>query len=101
MNVYGVPKPSYRALQLMHWAGDMRVPVARREASSSQCETADVLALANSTHLALFVTNQAPLPLEGVDPVQPCSVTVHLSSNFAGPAVVARIDDGHANPKDV
>ncbi len=26
-NVYGIPKPSYRAFQLMHWAGDTLVQV--------------------------------------------------------------------------
>ena len=94
MNVYGVPKPSYRAMQLLHWAGDNRVPVVR---GGGTCTTADVLALINSTHLALFVTNHDPLPLKGEDHVNTCEV--HLNVSGAGPALVARIDDDHVNPK--
>jgi len=94
MNVYGVPKPSYRAMQLLHWAGHKRVPVARNDGA---CTTANVLALRNASHLAVFVTNHAPLPLEGKDPVNTCDV--HLNIGGGGPAVVVRIDDEHVNPK--
>lgn len=95
MNFYGVPKPSYRAMQLLHWAGDNRVPVA--ESDDGTCQTAEVLAIQNSTHLAVFVTNHAPLPLEGEDTVSTCDV--HLDVGTAAPAFVARIDDDHVNPK--
>lgn len=96
MNVYGVPKPSYRSMQLLHWAGDERVPVARR---NDDCATVDVLALVNTTHLALFVTNHAPLPLEGVDPVKACNVRLAFPQQLDSPALVARIDALHVNPK--
>lgn len=96
MNVYGVPKPSYRAMQLLHWAGDERIPVTRR---AGACETADVLALSNLTHVAVFVTNHAPLPLEGKDPVETCDVHLSFPGHLIGPAVMTRIDADHANPK--
>lgn len=96
MNVYGIPKPSYRAMQLLHWAGDERVQVARQEGA---CATADVLALVNTTHIALFVTNHAPLPLDGVDPVETCNVRLAFPGYSIGPVVVMRIDAEHVNPK--
>ena len=83
-------------LILLHLAGDCRVPVAQE---AGTCTTAEVLALQNSTHLALFVTNHAPLALEGKDVIHTCDV--HLSVGRVGPAVVARIDEEHVNPKRV
>lgn len=92
LNVFGVPKPSYRAFQLLHWAGDERVPIAQAGGAGSCPHTVSGLATRNATHLSVFVTNHAPLPGGVAD----CTVVLDIPP---GAAAAARIDADHANPK--
>eukprot|EP00927_Polykrikos_kofoidii_P015794 TRINITY_DN1706_c0_g1_i1.p1 TRINITY_DN1706_c0_g1~~TRINITY_DN1706_c0_g1_i1.p1 ORF type:complete len:504 (+),score=39.34 TRINITY_DN1706_c0_g1_i1:67-1578(+) len=99
VNVYGVPKPSYRAFQLLHWAGDERLVVSQNKTLGACNESVSVLALRNKTHFSVFVTNTGPLPLSGsnlTDNVTDCTVMLNLP---AEKAVTTRIDTTHANPK--
>jgi len=96
MNVYGVPKPPYRAMQLLHMAGDERVHVSK---TNNACGTANILALTNKTHLALFVTNEAALPLDGKDPVEVCDVSVKITGGVESQGTMVRIDEDHSNAK--
>eukprot|EP00927_Polykrikos_kofoidii_P015795 TRINITY_DN1706_c0_g2_i1.p1 TRINITY_DN1706_c0_g2~~TRINITY_DN1706_c0_g2_i1.p1 ORF type:complete len:501 (+),score=43.95 TRINITY_DN1706_c0_g2_i1:72-1574(+) len=99
MNVYGVPKPSYRAFQLLHWAGDERLVVSQNKTLGACIESVSVLALRNKTHFSVFVTNTGPLPFGGsniTDNVTDCTVKLNVP---AEKAVTTRIDTTHANPK--
>merc|ERR1711937_382816 len=77
-------------------AGDQRLPVDRQ---SGDCDSASVLALTNHTHVAIFVMNEAPLPLDGNDPVGVCEVTIAVPHWVGNEGSIVRIDDKHSNPK--
>ena len=98
IDVFGTPKPSYRAFQLLHMAGDTRLQVKQDGPGGACGETLTSLALKNGTHYALFVVNTGPLPLENAgwaDNVTDCDVVVSLPTE----ATLTRIDKAHANPK--
>ncbi|MGO4378098.1 glucoamylase family protein [Pseudoduganella sp. RAF19] len=91
LNRYGIPKPSYRAFQLLHRAGTELLPVGGHH------ETVDVWVTRAPDCLCIFVTNcampQHPITTE----------TVHLTLGAAPDiqtAMVTRIDalHGYARP---
>jgi xylan 1,4-beta-xylosidase len=118
INPFGVPKPAYRLLQLLHRLGDQRLPVtiettptttisvtgASGGESGSPCaRTLGALAARSSggaetspARLQLLVYNQSPRA--GVE-IRACDVSVALSHVPAQEASVLRIDAEHANPK--
>jgi xylan 1,4-beta-xylosidase len=51
--IYDIPKPVYRAFELLHWSGDTRLAVVPPTVPGNL----DVLATRNTTHLQLYVTN--------------------------------------------
>jgi len=55
MNVYGVPKPSYRAFQLMHWTGDQLVET-QPNTMYSNTSTVGVFAVTGN-NTSIFVVN--------------------------------------------
>jgi len=104
MNVYGIPKPSYRAFQLMHWSGDQLLQTTPDLFwSNSPNETVNVFSVlnANNRSISVFLLNwnvkNAPI-------IENATVTVTLnglpadeSSNSSPAATVYRIDSTHAN----
>jgi len=90
LNLYGIPKPVYRAYQLLHRLGDEQLTV------SGTHPTVDAWAVRGNGRTDLLLTNHA-LPRH---PIQ--TETVRLRLQHAPPlasAHVARIDQDHANPR--
>ena len=88
MNIYGVPKPAYRAFQLLHGMGDTILPV------SGTHETVDVWITKKEGKLKILVTN-SQLPLH---PVKTEMVTIQLFNlEKVLSSYIERIDDSHAN----
>lgn len=89
MNIDGIPKPSYRAFQLLHGAGDNRLPVA------GEHPTVDALATVGHNRVRLFLTNwERPLR-----PIANVTVRLDISgTSHSATATCFRIDANHANP---
>jgi len=94
LTVHGVPKPAFRAMQLLHWTGDTRLAVK----PSQTVGTVDLLATTNATHLALLLANYEWVG----NPIEPQTATVVVNGVPAsGPTPVATlytIDETNANP---
>jgi xylan 1,4-beta-xylosidase len=90
LNLHGVPKPVYRAFQLLHRLGDEHWPVEGTH------DTVDAWAVRRSGGLTVLLTNHA-LPRQ---PIAMQTVGVELT-DVAPPrsATLERIDDDHANAK--
>ena len=87
MNIYGIPKPAYRAYQLLHSLGNEIVPVAGNH------ETIDVWIVKKEKDIQVLITNSA-LPRH---PVQDELVNIQLSAGSGpGEVYIERIDDNHA-----
>jgi xylan 1,4-beta-xylosidase len=89
-NMYGIPKPAYRAYELLHRLGDEILTV------EGQHETVDTWVIRKPGGLQVLVCNSA-LPRH---PVKTEIVRVRLDN--IGPiktARIERIDDTHANPQ--
>lgn len=96
INVYGVPKPGYRALQLMHEAGSDRVNTTS-VGTGSCSDTIGVLALRNGSQMMVIVYSQVARGL----PIQDsCDVTLLLNAaTRPSHSTLRRIDADHANPR--
>ncbi len=88
LNLYNIPKPSYRAFQLMHRLGDELLPVEGKH------ETVDVWAVRGGDAVILFCTNHA-LPRREIKS-EKVKFKVQTSRPVRG-AWIERIDDDHAN----
>jgi len=90
VNLYGIPKPVFRAYQLLHETGDTQFGV------SGSHPTAGVLVTQNETHTQLLIYNH-DLPLVPLDEVQVCvSITGLTPQNYE--STLRRIDDDNCNP---
>jgi xylan 1,4-beta-xylosidase len=90
LNLYGVPKPTYRAFELLHRLGTEALPVTGRH------ETVDAWVVRRGQDLTVLLSNHA-LPRH---PIEARRVHVELIGARAPRAVaLERIDDGHANAK--
>ncbi|HWG46862.1 MAG TPA: hypothetical protein VN688_29135 [Gemmataceae bacterium] len=90
LNLHGIPKPTYRAFELLHRLGEERLPV------EGSHETVDAWAARRRDSVTILLTNHA-LPQQ---PITPQRVRVELTDATAPRAVtLARIDDAHANAK--
>jgi xylan 1,4-beta-xylosidase len=90
LNLHGVPKPTYRAFELLHALGTERLGVTGRH------DTVDAWAVRKGNSLTLLLTNHA-LPRQQIR-----TERVRIEVSDAPPpaaASVARIDDEHANAK--
>lgn len=93
-NVYGTPKPAYRAFELMHALGDARLPV---EASGGgPAPTAELLATRRADGSLGLIAYNHQVPGEAV-----ATAEVEVLVLGAAPrlARLSRIDGDHANPK--
>jgi xylan 1,4-beta-xylosidase len=90
LNVHGIPKPTYRAFELLHRLGDELLPVTGRHA------TVDAWVVRKPGVATVLLTNHA-LPRQ---PIAAVNVRVRLTGS---PPVTAayeeRIDEDHANVK--
>ena len=90
LNIHGVPKPAYRAFELLHALGDELITV------EGSHRTVDVWVVRSARSVTALLTNFA-LPRHPI-----AEETVHLKlANSPAPtrATVRRIDTDHANPK--
>ena len=90
LNLHGVPKPVYRAFELLHGLGDHLYPVRGRH------DTVDVRVSGGERKATIFVTNYA-MPRHEIATE---SVRVRLAdAPRALSALLSRIDEDHANPR--
>ena len=89
-NIHGIPKPTYRAFELLHEFGTEKFPV------DGLHHTVDVWIARKEKSITVLLTNHA-LPTHSI---QKENVRVKLDNvpKYSS-AVVKRIDDAHANPK--
>ena len=114
LNLYQVPKPTYRALQLLHETGSTRIPAKQSTASSQSSSSSSslcaintgVIASVNSSStseqqqlLLLLLYNHAPWQnTSSCDCLLSASISGLPATALAG-ATVRRIDQQHANPR--
>jgi len=90
LNLYGIPKPTYRAFELLHRLGKERLPMEGTH------ETVDAWAVRRGNSLMVLLTNHA-LPRQ---PIATQRVRVELTDAPPPRSVTReRIDDKHANAK--
>jgi xylan 1,4-beta-xylosidase len=90
LNLHGVPKPVYRAFELLHGTGDRLFGV------QGQHETVDAWVIGAGRQLTVLLINLA-MPDHAITTEQ-----VHIRLEHAGApqaAVLTRIDEQHANPR--
>jgi xylan 1,4-beta-xylosidase len=90
LNLYGVPKPVYRAFQLLHGLGSELLPVTGTH------ETVDAWVVRKGRSITVLLTNHA----QPRHPIVTQLVEVRLTDAPAPLAAhVERIDEDHANPR--
>jgi xylan 1,4-beta-xylosidase len=90
MTIDGIPKPAFRAYELLHRLGDEAIEVVGTH------PTVDVWVARNATAITIMITNGA-LPRH---PIAIETVRIEMQGVPAGStASVERIDDDHANPR--
>jgi xylan 1,4-beta-xylosidase len=90
LNLYGIPKPSYRAYQLLSGIGESILPV------SGKHPTADIWITIKPGILKLLITNWA-LPKH---PIKTEIIRIHLKNvGEILSSFIERIDDTHANAR--
>ncbi len=88
MNVHGIPKPAYRAYQLMHHLGTERLAVQGKH------ETVDVWIFKKEGAVQILVVN-SQLPKHAIS-LELVTIELKLKAHVAS-AYVEKIDDYHAN----
>ncbi len=90
LTLHGIPKPTYRAFELLHRLGEERLSVEGGH------ETVDAWAVSKGNHLTVVLTNHA-LPRQPIAAQRVCVELTDAPPPCA--ATLERIDDGHANAK--
>lgn len=89
LTIHGVPKPTYRAFELLHDLGEERYAV------DGDHQTVDAWAVRRDRELTVLLTNHA-MPRQ---PISREAVRIEIQGTRASPkAVIRRIDEEHANP---
>uniref|UniRef100_A0A6B2L3E8 Glycosyl hydrolases family 39 N-terminal catalytic domain-containing protein n=1 Tax=Arcella intermedia TaxID=1963864 RepID=A0A6B2L3E8_9EUKA len=90
-NIYGIPKPSYRAFQLLHWTGNQ---ILKTTPDFYFYQTASVFAVGGN-HTSIFVINWDVKP----NPIAPVEVTIEVFAvdTKTVKAVLYAIDDNHVS----
>jgi xylan 1,4-beta-xylosidase len=90
LNLSGIPKPTYRAFELLHRLGEERLPVDGGHG------TVDAWAVRKGDSLSLLLTNHA-LPQQ---PIQAQQILIEVADGRPPAGVrLERIDETHANAK--
>lgn len=90
LNIHGIPKPAYRAFELLHRLGEERLAVMTEGES-----TLEALAVKNGNQLTILLYNHH-IPLA---PIRHKTARVILrNAGRVKAAVLERIDETHANP---
>src|SRR6266498_2841165 len=92
LNLHGIPKPVYRAFQLLHQLGEDQIEVSGRH------DTVEVWAIRKETQLTMLSVNHA-LPGHSISNEQ---VELILSeAPEPRQSYIERIDEDHANPRKI
>ncbi len=91
LNLYGIPKPTYRAFELLHHLGQERLPVELTEHP-----TVEAVAVKRAGGVDLLIYNHH-VPLAPIE-TAPIQVIIQGGGDSLH-ATVQRIDADHANPK--
>ena len=90
LTLHGIPKPTYRAFELLHRLGNEQLPVEGAH------ETVDAWAVRKGSQLMILLANHA-LPRQ---PIAGRQVRVEIGGSPAPRGMtLERIDEAHANPK--
>jgi xylan 1,4-beta-xylosidase len=92
LTLHGIPKPTYRAFELLHRLGRERLPV------DGLHPTVDAWVVRDSRRLAVVLTNHA-LPRHPIEKERARILLARAPKPRR--ATVERIDEGHANPRRV
>jgi xylan 1,4-beta-xylosidase len=90
LNIHGIPKPTYRAFEILHALGSERLLM------KGQHSTLDAWAVRKGRELTVILTNHA-LPRQPIGPVEAELEMTNLQR--PGSAHIQRIDRDHANAK--
>ncbi len=88
--IHGIPKPVYRAFELMHELGEERLPKVEEQGHVGICPVMD-----EEGRLAILAYNQEMIG----KPISQEKVEIHIKNASGTKAVIQRIDDTHANAK--
>lgn len=92
LNIHGIPKPSYRAFQLLNGLKGERLEASAEEASP----TVDYAASRDGDRITVLLSNFHVLNA----PIKAEKVSVHIAGiGQVKSAYIERIDEAHANPK--
>lgn len=103
----GIPKPSYRAFELLHQSGDCLVPVEviGNDTSVGALVTVDCESLRSNNILAFVWNNVWPSQTASSSVVAAAGdsafVVFNLGANITSPVKIARIDDTNANAPEM
>jgi xylan 1,4-beta-xylosidase len=90
LNIHGIPKPAYRAFELLHALGNERLHIEGRH------NTIDAWAIRKNNEVTILLTNHA-LPRQ---PIEPVEVHMELVGSLPPRSVtIQRIDNDHADAK--
>ena len=89
LTIDGIPKPAYRAFELLHRLGGEQLAVA------GQHETVDVWVTRESGRITILVANSG-LPRH---PIAAEVITIRVAGARVSSAAIERIDDDHANAR--
>ena len=90
LNLHSIPKPVYRAFQLLHHLGDEQLEVSGRH------DTVNVWAIRNENQLTFFCVNHA-MPGHAISTEE---VEIKLSHGLEPrQSYIQRIDEDHAHPR--
>jgi len=94
LGLYSIPKPSFRAFQLLHWTGDRRLPLSLSPGTPA---TVGAVATRNRTHVMVIAWNY-DLPQQPPPSATICFSLGGFPSNYQNAATAYMIDDKHSNP---
>jgi len=91
-NIHGIPKPTYRAFELLHHLGDEQLLV------DGLHKTVDAWAVRKEKSLTILLTNHA-LPRHQIETENVRITLTNAPQKYS--AFAERIDENHANPKKI
>jgi len=94
LSLYSIPKPSFRAFQLLHETGNTRIVSTP---DSDFYPTVGVLGTTNSSHFTIHLWNH-DIPTNSLTPQTVCISVSPYSNTSLASVPLRRIDDSHANP---
>lgn len=89
--IYGIPKPAFRAYELLHRTGTSRFTVDFTVSS----HTVDIFATTNTTHIQVLIAN---FNTPG-NTIVTESIHLNIVGTRATSGIIERIDEHHANPQ--